>query len=234
MATISPVRARLLALTLLKVSAVALVLSIATPVAAAQPRGRRGARLRAKNQRLQKLLRSHIPPIIIGDGSLTIRTDSYEPDEHQPSGNTDRPHKYKKNHGAAITRVSVISITHDGSPTSHMVGYPSRGGEVWIFLQQEDGQGGYQDVRRGRPQIIVRNSQEIEIDKETLRPNKCHPVPGNERKCIFQHEPYGDAHFRIGEVRFRPHGSSPYPATMWRDSDRSQVIIRIHYNLPDR
>jgi hypothetical protein len=178
-------------------------------------------------------IRSHIPPIIIGDGSLSIYTTSYAAGEHSSSGNTDRPHKYRKGHGRAMTRVAVINIAHTGESFSVLDYFPATGvSEVRIHLQKEAAGGGYEPVRPGKPQIIIRGSQEIEIDHRTLDPDKCEKNVDSERDCRFQHRPTDYSNFRIGEVWIRKPGAQPYMLDKYVDSDRAQMIIRIHYNIP--
>lgn len=177
-------------------------------------------------------VRNHIPPIIIGDGSLSIYTNKYDASEYSSSGNSDRPHKYKKGHNKAMTRVAVINIAHTGESFSVLDYFPTGKGEVRIFLQKEAPGGGYEPVKPGKPQIIVKDSQEIEIDHRTLDPNNCEPNIDSERECRFQHRPDNYSNFRIGEVWIKKPGSQPYMLDKYIDSDRAQMIIRIYYNMP--
>jgi hypothetical protein len=180
----------------------------------------------------------HIPPILLFDGSLTFETGTYQ--NAVPSGNPRRPHKYTMGNGKRIYRVVVTAFTEDGIPYY----YPwnlvfNQGWEVKVWLQKlkPNPQDGYEDVStiQNEPQIIIRDSQEIEIDKPTLNqtisgnPNTgCQATDNPVRRRRCHHPSYGGTHFRIKRVEL-VNGSSVYYPLLPSDADRDRVIISVYY-----
>lgn len=180
----------------------------------------------------EEILNEHIPPILIYDGSLTIETEPYP--TPTPSGNPNRPYKYKKANGKRIYRVVVTAFTEDGVPYYYPWNFSSGGWQVKVWLQKlKPGSSSvYEDVSTDpdEPQIIIRDSHEIEIDKPTLNPGNlsCQDTdnPIRPRKC--QHAPYSPTHFRIKRVEIVKGNQVEYPI-LPPDSDRDRIIIALYY-----
>lgn len=198
----------------------------------AKPRiGQRGATRRP--QAGAEFFRSHIPPIIMEDGSLTIEADKF--DEKGSSGSPDRPKKYKKSGFNRMRRVVISAYRENGIPVYYEPYDVSDGRwQINVFLEEEtsEGSGEYTPVNtnRNKAQIVIRDYHEIEMDKDTLEDKKCEPTDHPVRKCRFKHAPYSGTRFRIRRVSITK-GNQSKPEPVWPEG-REKVVIWVFYNHP--
>jgi hypothetical protein len=179
-----------------------------------------------------RVLREHIPPILFEDGSLTVRADRF--DVKEPSGNANRPHRYRRNNYNDLTRVVVTAFAENGIP--HYYVWDTRGASsrIRIFLERWDSASNtYVPVNGEEPQIEVRDRHEIEISQDMLDGEDCQPVPGSILECKFEHPGFGAAHFRIRDVRVHKGNSPNYEYPVW-PANRLQVMIQFYYDHPHR
>ena len=228
MTTISRIRARLLALTILKAAAAALALALVAPITAAQNDGRTGRRGTQNRQREKVEIKSHIPPIIITDGSLKIQSPDFSgDDEHEHDPKAPRPHHYKKERYGHITRVSVV-VTRPSGPAVPYNQLLGMGYRVHLFLQRKEGNN-YVWVDESKPQVLIRGNRLVmEMDKEL---QNCRDTNEEEHTKVCEHPGYGnDVQFRIGRVQIVRGSSTPFNVAL--STDRSRVEVTIYMEHP--
>lgn len=224
-------------------AALACVLLICAPVGA-QKSARRGKPPRtsklpkslaaAQGEGRPGILTSHIPPIIMEDGSLTIETGRF--DESDQSGGAHHRYKYKRRNFAKMSKVAVGVITDDGI-ARYYDPYDVSAGKwevhIWLEKQMNDDPESpvYVPVNDAPdPQIIVKDSHEIEIDKDTFNDAKCDNTYNPRRPCRYKHEPYEGKHFRIAKLAIRKGNQSMPPPVL--PAKRQKVFVMIYYCRP--
>jgi hypothetical protein len=197
------------------------------------PRSRRSNARRAQGG--LRLFNEHIPPLIMEDGSLTIRSQRFSDQEHQ--NNPHRPHKYKKAGFNHIYEVQVVALTSSSVVQNYDRVLSGSGWRVKVWLEKlvDPTTKRYELVNPRHPeepQIIVKGTPfEVEIDKETLK--NCEETNEDPaRPCKYEHEPYDGAHFRIAKVVLAQ-GNSP-GTSLYLRPDRTKVYISIWFRHPHR
>jgi hypothetical protein len=217
-------------------AALTIVLLIPSGVMAQRSGARRGVVRRSERERprwtkgeLSK--RSHIPPIIIGDGSVTFETGELTHTEQ--SGLL--PHKYTLAGHTRLSRASIMELPADGGYDYYAVGSLGRGWQVRVWLEELDPRTGrYMPVTEegfppGQPAIVV-SSDGTDMVLETRKPlGECLRTENPDRPCRYDLLFFSpERHLRIRKVQVFRAGSEPYDHNPFEA--KRKVNVRIWFS----
>jgi len=196
------------------------------------------AHITTKKTSSSAVVKDHIPPLIISDGSLEVEAHNLQ--AVGTSAGQHRMYKYKLqiSGNRKLDRVKMIVIHENknlkGGVDVSVSTFNGANQELKIYLEREDnpGSGSYNPVNPNDHQIGVRNEiiagipqLVVETDQPLENPRPGHQRPEMIKRDKFDHKGYSGKLYRIQKVEAI--GGTPRLSDLPNVNDRVKVILMV-------